>query len=163
MSMYDDDDLYEDDGQDAGSTALKELRKANRAKEKQLKELQEELQAMRSSLRERSVKDVLAAKGLPEKIARFIPESATTSDEVEAWLAENGDVFGVTPQADTASTTPQQSDPTLDALGRISQVQSTGQPLSNDPDQLNALIRSAQSPEELNKLLFGTTAGPQAI
>ena len=162
MSLYDDDD-FEDDGLDAGSNAVKELRKANRAKEKQLKELQEELQSMRASLRERSVKDVLAAKGLPEKISRFIPESATTSDEVEAWLAENGDVFGVTPQANEASTTPQQSDPTLDALGRISQVQSTGQPFTNDPDQLSALIKSASTPEELNKLLFGTTAGPQAI
>lgn len=161
MSMYDDDD-FDDDGQDAGSSALRELRKANKAKEKQLRELQEELQAMRSSLRERSVKDVLAAKGLPEKISRFIPDSATTSDDVEAWLAENGDVFGVPAEADTASAT-QKANPELDALGRISQVQSTGQPFTSDPDQFSALIRSASNPEDLNRLLFGTSAGPQAV
>lgn len=161
MSMYDDDD-YEDDSQDAGSNTLQQLRKANKAKDKQLKELTEQLQSMQKSLRERSVKDVLAAKGLPEKIAAFIPESATTSDEVEAWISEYGDVFGVQPQqAEQPAATPH--DPALDALNRISQVQSTGQPYSSDPDQLSALIKSASNPEELNKLLFGSSAGPQAV
>lgn len=162
MSAYDDDD-FEDDGLDAGGNALQQLRKANKAKDRQLKELTEQLQQMQKSLRERSVKDVLAAKGLPDKIAAFIPESATTSEEVEAWITEYGDVFGVQQQQAEQPATSQQSDPSLDALGRISQVQSTGQPFTNDPDQLSALINSAKSPEELNKLLFGTTAGPQAV
>lgn len=162
MSMYDDDD-FETDDQDAGGNALQQLRKANKAKDKQLKELTEQLQAMQKSVRERSVKDVLAAKGLPEKISAFIPESATTSDEVEAWINEYGDVFGVHPQADEPASTPQQNAPEVDTLNRISQVQSSGQPFSQDPDQLGALINSVNSPEELNKLLFGNATGPQAV
>lgn len=163
MSVYDDDD-FEDDDPDAGGNALQQLRKANKAKDRQLKELTEQLQSMQKSLRERSVRDVLAAKGLPDKIAAFIPESATTSDEVEAWITEYGDVFGVQQQqADQPASSPQQSDPTLDALGRISQVQSSGQPFTNDPDQLSALIKSASNPEELNRLLFGSATGPQAV
>lgn len=160
MSEYDD---WDDDTEDAqGSNALRELRKANKAKEAQIKKLSDELAAMRGAVRDRSVKDVLTAKGLPEKIARFIPPEATTSDEVEAWLAENGDVFGITTQADEATKAPSMA-PELQALSRISEVQNTGQPFANDPDQLSALIKSVSSPEELNKLLFGTTAGPQAI
>lgn len=162
MSAYDDDDFDIDD-QDAGSSALRELRKANKAKDKQLKELQEQLQAMQKSVRERSVKDVLAAKGLPEKIAAFIPESATTSDDVEAWITEYGDVFGVTPQASEPASAPSPADPNLSAMNRISEVQSTGQPFSSDPDQMSALINSASTPEELNRLLFGNTTGPQAV
>lgn len=154
MSDYDD---YEDDSQDAGS-AVQQLRKANKAKDKQLKELTEQLQSMQKSLRERSVKDVLAAKGLPEKVAAFIPDTATTSDEVEAWIAEYGDVFGIQQGQDAA----QQPDPQLDAFQRISQVQSTGQPFTNDADQMASLIRSVSSPDELNKLLFGNAVGPQA-
>lgn len=158
MSAYDDDE-YEDDSQDAG-TALQQLRKANRAKDKQLKELQEQLESMQKSVRERSVKDVLAAKGLPEKIAAFIPSSATTSEEVEAWISEYGDVFGIQP---AQATEQQQPDPQLDAFQRISAMQSTGQPFTNDADQMASLIRSAASPEELNKILFGNSSGPQVV
>lgn len=161
MSDYD-DDYDEDLGDGQGSNAVRELRKANKAKEAQLKKLSDELAAMRAAVRDRSVKDALTAKGLPEKIARFIPPEATTSEDVEAWLAENGDVFGVTPPAEKADHE-QPPAPELSALNRISEVQSSGQPFTNDPDQMRALINSAASPEALNELLFGNKAGPQAI
>ena len=161
MSEYewDDDDLEtSNDG-----NAMKELRKAYKKLQAEKKELSEALEGMQSSLRERSVKDVLASKGLPEKIAAFIPKDATTSEEVEAWISEYGDVFGV--QAGEAEEPAQQRqvNPELAALNRISETQSSGQPFTNDPDQLASLISSAQNPEELNKLLFGSVTGPQAI
>jgi len=162
MSEYewDDDDL--DTNND--SNAMKELRKAYKKLQAEKKEIAEQLESMQSSLRERSVKDVIASKGLPEKVAALIPERiATTSEEVEAWISEYGDVFGV--QTEEAEQPEQQGqvDPELAALNRISQTQSSGQPFSNDPDQLASLINAADNPEALNKLLFGTTSGPQAI
>lgn len=160
MSDYDDWDDDSDDGQ--GSKALQEARAAAKANAKKVKELSEQLTKMQSAVRDRSVKDVLTAKGLSDKIARFIPPDATTSEEVEAWLAENGDVFGIDTQANEAATPPP-ANPEVDAFNRISQVQSSGQTLTQDPDQLRALINSATGPEELNKLLFGNAMGPQAI
>lgn len=163
MSDFDfDDDDFGDAQGDSG--ALRDLRKAYKTLQKQLKDAVSENESLKSSVRERSVKDVLASKGLPEKIAKFIPSDATSAEEVEAWLAENGDVFGSV-AAETQGQ-PQQDapvDPNLAAWQRISQTQSSGQPFTNDPDQLSSLINSAANPEELNKILFGTTAGPQAV
>ena len=159
MSEYewDDDDIDTND-----SNAMKELRKAYKKLQAEKKELAEQLEGMQSSLRERSVKDVIASKGLPEKVAALIPKDATTSEEVEAWIAEYGDVFGVQVEADEPEQ-PKQVDPELAALNRISETQSGGQPFSNDPDQLASLISAADNPEALNKLLFGNEMGPQAI
>lgn len=160
MSEYewDDDDLETSND----SNAMKELRKAYKKLQAEKKELSEMVEGMQSSLRERSVKDVLASKGLPEKIAAFIPKDATTSDEVEAWIAEYGDVFGVQVEADKPEQ-PKQVNPDLAALNRISETQSSGQPFTNDPDQLASLISGADNAEALNQLLFGNTSGPQAI
>lgn len=159
MSEYewDDDDI--DTSSD--SNAMKELRKAYKKLQAEKKELAEQLDSMQSSIRERSVKDVIASKGLPEKVAALIPKDATTSEEVEAWITEYGDVFGIQVEAEQ----PEQStevNPELAALNRISETQSSGQPFTNDPDQLASLISSAQNQEELNKLLFGNVMGPQA-
>lgn len=163
MSEYEWDDDDDNIGASNDSNAMKELRKAYKKLQAEKKELSEMLEGMQSSLRERSVKDVLASKGLPEKIAAFIPKEATTAEEVEAWISEYGDVFGV--QASEAEQPAQQRqvNPDLAALNRISETQSSGQPFTNDPDQLASLIASADSPSALNKLLFGTEMGPQAI
>ena len=161
MSEYewDDDDL---DTSNDGN-AMKELRKAYKKLQAEKKELSEALEGMQSSLRERSVKDVLASKGLPEKIAAFIPKDATTSEEVEAWITEYGDVFGVQSSEAEEPAQQRQVNPELAALNRIAETQSSGQPFTNDPDQLASLIAGADSQEDLNKLLFGSITGPQAI
>jgi len=158
MSEYEWDD---DDIETSDSNAMKELRKAYKKLQAEKKELAETLESMQSSLRERSVKDVIAAKGLPEKVAALIPSTATTSEEVEAWLSEYGDVFGIQAEANEPEQS-RQVNPDLAALNRISETQSSGQPFTNDPDQLASLIASADSPSALNKLLFGVEAGPQA-
>jgi len=159
MSEYewDDDDIDTND-----SNAMKELRKAYKKLQAEKKELSEQLEGMQSSLRERSVKDVIASKGLPEKVAALIPKDATTSEEVEAWITEYGDVFGVQVEAEQPEQS-KQVDPDLAALNRISETQSGGQPFTNDPDQLASLIAAADDSEALNKLLFGNATGPQAI
>ena len=163
MSEYDD---WEDNTEDAQEGVdIPELRKAYRKLQKQNKELLDQLGGMQKQVRERSVKDVLTEKGLPPKIAAFIPDSVNTSDEVEAWITEYGDVFGVQVEeqgVEAPSGGSKKNDPTLEALGRISSVQQSGEPYSGDPDQLASLISNARTPEELNEILFGTTQGPQA-
>jgi len=159
MSEYEWD---EDDIETNDSNAMKELRKAYKKLQSEKKELAEMLDGMQSSLRERSVKDVISSKGLPDKVSALIPKDVTTSEEVESWLSEYGDVFGIKTEEASEPEQPKQVNPELAALNRISETQSSGQPFTNDPDQLASLIAGAQNPEELNKLLFGSTSGPQA-
>lgn len=165
---YDDFDDYDDEfnGDARGSKdndVLRALRKENRAKEKQIKELSERLSGLAQQARERSVKDVLTAKGLSPKIAKFIPEDMTSEEEVSSWVEENAEIFGGIPAAAGEETDGAGPRPDLAALSQISQMQSTGQPFDGDADQIAALIRSARTPEELNKVIFGTTEGPNAF
>lgn len=158
---YDDDYDYDDD-----SNVLRQLRKENRSKEKQIKELQEQLSAINAQARDRSVKDVLAAKGLNPKIARFIPEDVTSEEDVASWIEEYGDVFGgvkVEDQAKAPESNDEAPSPDVAAFNSNGQVQATGQQVSGDPDQLAALIQSARTPEELNRVLFGSDSGPSAF
>jgi hypothetical protein len=162
MSGYewDDDDDFEGASGDSG--AIKELRKAYKAAQRQNKELMEQLDSLKSSVRDRSVQDVIASRGLPSKVAKLIPKDAASAEEVEAWLDEYGEVFGIKPDS-SEEQQPAAPNPDLQAMSRISAAQSSGQPYSGDADQLDALIRGAQTPEELNKILFGNLTGPQAV
>lgn len=161
MSSYEWDDDDDIDGAPNDTNAMKELRKAYRAAQKQNKELAEQLDSFKSSLRDRSVKDVIASKGLPDKVSALIPKDVTSAEEVEAWLADYGDIFGV--PASSEEQKPAAPNPELQALNRIAATQSSGQTFSGDAGQLDALIRAATTPEELNQILFNNSAGPQAI
>lgn len=164
MSEYDwDDDDFSEDAR-GESTALREARKAYKAMKQQNKELLERVSAFEKSQREASVKSVLTSKGLNPKIAAFIPEGITSSEDVEKWVDEYAEVFGGAQQpASEGGSEAAAPNPELQALNRISQVQASGQPYSGDPDQLAALIKGASDPESLNKILFGNATGPMAI
>lgn len=158
---YDDDDFDVEE-----SNPLKALRKENRAKEKQIKELQEQLSSLSKANRERSLADVLSSRGLNSKIAKFIPEDVTSEEDVASWLDEFGDVFGATPAQSSNDGAPAEQDPNaevLAALSKIANTQTTGQAPTGDQDQIAALIAGARTPEELNSVLFGNPNGPVAI
>lgn len=155
--MNDDDDS---DDEQQGNKALREARAAAKANAKKAKELESQLQALQSEFRTRSIADTIKARGLNEKIAKIVPANLTTSDEVEAWINDYADVFGV---AQPTPTEDQQPDPNMDAWQRISQTQATGQPGTMDEAQVRALIASASDPAALNKLLFGNSAGPAVV
>lgn len=69
--------------------------------EEQNRELAEANKRFAAQLRERTITDVIAGKGLDKRIAKFIPADVETSTEaVEKWLGEYGDLFGAkTPAA----------------------------------------------------------------
>ena len=72
---YDEDDDF--DFEDQPQDVVKQLRKVNRTLEKRLKELEQEATSLKTQTRQRSVKDVLQAKGVPTKVAALIPVSYT--------------------------------------------------------------------------------------
>ena len=93
MSNYD----YEDDDFDSDSGDLvKQLRKANKQKEKELAELKAQYESLAKSNRERAIKDALASRGVNSKIAAFIPQDIDPTEEsVSKWLEDYADVFGI--------------------------------------------------------------------
>jgi len=142
---YDDED---DDLTTDGGDVVKQLRKVNRTLEKRLKELEVEANGLKNQTRQRTVKDVLSAKGINPKVAAFIPQDIDTTEEaVSAWLAEYGDVFGVQAPADEKA-----KDPANAAQRRIQDVMQTGTPPGVDEDAL-ARILNATSAADLSAIL----------
>lgn len=103
MSNYEndiDDDL---DFEDTGNDAMRQLRKANRAKEKELSDLKAQLAELSKANRDRTIKDVFASRGVNEKIASFVPKDIDLTEEsLSSWLDENADVFGIKPNSPSA-------------------------------------------------------------
>ena len=146
---YDDDDLDEDfEPQDV----VKQLRRVNKTLEKRLKELEVEATTLKNQTRQRTVKDVLTAKGINPKVAAFIPQDLDASEEaVNNWLNEYGDVFGVNQDA-TEGESQASNNPALQAQKRINDVVSTGTPPGVDED-MYAKMANVKSAAELNALL----------
>ena len=146
---YDDDDFDEDfEPQDV----VKQLRRVNKTLEKRLKELEVEASTLKNQTRQRTVKDVLTAKGINPKVAAFIPQDLDASEEaVNNWLNEYGDVFGVNQDAKEGESQAS-NNPALQAQKRINDVVSTGTPPGMDED-MYARIANVKNAAELNALL----------
>lgn len=146
---YEDDDDFDFSEPESGN-AVKELRKANRAKEKALKEMQSELEQLRQDRRQRTIKEVLGARGVNDKIAKFIPQDIDSDEEsVSRWLDENADVFGF-----EAGNRPEaNADPAdIQNYQRMQNTVNSGLSANASGDLMNRIM-NAESPEELKKLL----------
>ena len=141
---------YDDEDDDTTTDVVGQLRKVNRALEKRAKELEQELSGLKTQTRQRTVKDVLQAKGLNPKIAAFIPQDIDTSEEaINNWVNEYGDVFGI--QAPTEEK-PAAKSPEVVAQARINNLVSTGSAPDVDEDAF-AKIAGAKTREDLDALL----------
>ena len=96
MSNYD----YEDDDNfdtpvSGNDDLVKQLRKQLKAKEKEMAEFKTQFDNLSKAQRERAVKDVLEARGVNGKVAKFIPQDLDPTEEsLSKWLEDNADVFG---------------------------------------------------------------------
>jgi len=88
MSNYDYEDEDEDFTPSENSNDLvKQLRKAAKQKDKELQELKSQFESLNKAQRERTIKDALAARGVNQKIASFIPQDIDPTEEsVSKWL-----------------------------------------------------------------------------
>jgi uncharacterized membrane protein len=68
---------YEDETEEQDNGPA-ELRKALKKAQKEREAIEAELSKLRSDMRSRSVKDVLAAKGVSDKLAKLIPSDVDT-------------------------------------------------------------------------------------
>jgi hypothetical protein len=144
----DDDDTMEDD--DPNSTDLvRKLRKSDRSKEKRIRDLESELNTIRSAQRGNSIKSILSEKGVNPKVAAFIPEDIDpTPEAVENWINEYAELFGLKNNASQVNLS--QND--VDALREIDSV--TSGALSPDKEQ-DLLLRldQAQSVDDIINMI----------
>jgi hypothetical protein len=147
------DALLEDDG-DTGTDLVKQLRKALKDASKVIAEKDAALADVSKQVRERSIKDVLEAKGANPKIAKYLPADVTTPEQVEAWLAEDGELFGYDPAPVEGEPGQAPAPPkglTLADIGQMSAVNAATAgsiPVSVAAD-LEAKINAATNPGEL--------------
>lgn len=140
---------YDDEDDDTSTDVVAQLRKVNRTLEKRAKELEQELAGLKTQTRQRTVKEVLQAKGLNPKIAAFIPQDIDASEEaISQWVNEYGDVFGAPVQTQEEQAPAQD----VSAHTRINNVVATGQPPSVDEDAM-AKVLGAKTREDLDALL----------
>lgn len=158
---FDDDDEYMDDN------AIAQVRKAHKAANRRIKELEQELASFRVETRKRSVESVLTSRGYNAKIADLIPEDLTNADQIAAWLDERSDVFAPVTTGGVESTLDEQMQnqqpvQVPPGMQQFSEVVNAGQAPTGDESQILAMIQSAKNPEELNRLIFGNPHGPLA-
>lgn len=147
-------DFEEETQSRSSDDVLKKVRRAERSKDKQLKELQAELEALRKFQREATISQVLAEKGVNPKVAKFIPaDIEMSSDSISNWLTDNGELFGV-------SAPKQQSAVDVNDMAALRQIDAvTSGAIS--PDDVNDafnIMNNAGSAEELLNYLYSQGA-----
>jgi molybdopterin biosynthesis enzyme MoaB len=148
MSNYD----YEDEDDDftmESNDLVKQLRKANKVKEKELAELKSQFDNLNKTQRTRAIKDALEARGVNSKIANFIPQDIDPTDEsVSKWLDEYGDVFGIA----TNQSAPVVNSAEAAAYKRMNNAVDSGMTPDSNDDIMRKLL-SATSKEELDAVI----------
>jgi len=148
-NVYQDFDDEELESEQEGGDLVSQLRRATKKKDKQLKELMEELSSIKTAQRTNSIKSVLAEKKLNPKIANFIPADLDASPEaIDNWIAENAEVFGLQVQK-------QEVNPDIATLRQIDAVAASANvPIGND--DLFLRLDQATSAAEIEQMIFGS-------
>lgn len=91
------DDEFDDDLSGHDTDLVKQLRKQLRDKDKELTTLKDELGTLRTQTRTASLSELLEAKGVNPKAAKFYPSDLAVDEESLAkWLEGDGDLFAAT-------------------------------------------------------------------
>ena len=149
MSNYDLED--DDDLSDLSNDLVKQLRKANKQKEKELADLKAQFENLSKAQRERAIKDALERRGVNQKIAAFIPQDIDPTEEsVSKWLEDYADVFGVQTQSNQA--TPNVDPKQAAAYQRMTNAVEQGSTPEFQADIHQKLV-NANSREELDEII----------
>lgn len=148
MSNYDyeDDEEFTTDSNDL----VKQLRKQLKQKEKEMAEFKTQFDNLSKAQRERAVKDVLEARGVNGKVAKFIPQDLDPTEEsLSKWLEDNADVFGFQVE--------DKSEPAVDpaqaaAYKKMNSAVDQGLTPDSSDDIMRKLL-SAGSKEELDDII----------
>jgi DNA uptake protein ComE-like DNA-binding protein len=151
MSNFDYEDEDDDSTQDfsQNNDLVKQLRKANKQKEKELAELKAQFEGVSKAQRERAIKDVLEARGVNKKVASFIPSDIDPTEEsLSKWLTEYGDVFGITAEPTQDVVDPAQAA----AYKKMNSAVDNGLTPDSSDDMLRKILNT-NSKEELDEVI----------
>lgn len=146
MAEYDEFDYDEDQGSDL----VKDLRKQVKELSAAVKERDEYLNEFLAVTREEEIGEALQEMGVNPRVAAFVPDEVEDMDDLEAWIGEYGEVFGVEATDDEGKEKPE----SVQAAELMSAVEEGG----IDPtvgQSLEAKIQAASTPEELQAILKG--------
>jgi hypothetical protein len=151
MSNYDyedEDDITQDD---SPNDLVKQLRRASKAKDKELNELKAQFESLNKAQRDRAIKDALASRGVNSKIASFIPQDIDPTEEsVSKWLEDYADVFGI--ETGQTQATPNVNPNDAAAYKRMTNSADSGVSPEHNGDIMQKLM-NANSREELDEVI----------
>ena len=148
---YEDDD---DDFDSSNNDLVKQLRKANKQKDKEMAELKASFENLNKAQRERAIKDTLASRGVNSKIANFIPQDIDPTEEsVSKWLEDYADVFGY--QVEEKPQTPNVDPAQAAAYKRMTNTVEQGASPEHNNNVLSKIL-NANSREELDDIIRGS-------
>jgi len=151
MSNYDyedEDDITQDD---SSNDLVKQLRRASKAKDKELQELKAQFESLNKAQRDRAIKDALASRGVNSKIASFIPQDIDPTEEsVSKWLEDYADVFGI--ETSQTQATPNVNPADAAAYKRMTNSADSGASPEHNGDIMQRLM-NANSKEELDEVI----------
>ena len=149
---YEDDDDFDTDS--SNNDLVKQLRKANKQKDKEMAELKASFENLNKAQRERAIKDTLASRGVNSKIANFIPQDIDPTEEsVSKWLEEYADVFGY--QVEEKPQTPNVDPAQAAAYKRMTNTVEQGVSPEHNNNVLSKIL-NANSREELDDIIRGS-------
>lgn len=152
-----DDDFDDIEGTTDASDLVKKLRKADRAKDKIIKELRERVESFDKVEKERTVKSVLEKKGVNPKAVRLILKDIEDINEtsVNEWLEDNADLFGIKIDEDA----PKVNEMDRAAL-RQQDIITQGAITPDRAEDLELRMENAQSEEEFIAILRSQSQFP---
>jgi len=149
---YEDDDDFDTDS--SNNDLVKQLRKANKQKDKEMAELKASFENLNKAQRERAIKDTLASRGVNSKIANFIPQDIDPTEEsVSKWLEDYADVFGY--QVEEKPQTPNVDPAQAAAYKRMTNTVEQGASPEHNNNVLSKIL-NANSREELDDIIRGS-------
>jgi hypothetical protein len=157
--------LYDEDGnpievevQETNDDGPANLRKALKKEQAERAAERAELEALKTQIRASTVENTLTAKGVPAKIAKFIPSDVTTPEQINGWLTENADVFGFQPSNEPEAPQDDARQQLNADLQRINNATNTATSGNNEADLRNQ-INNAVTKADLDAI---TGVGYQA-
>jgi hypothetical protein len=151
---YEDDDDADTTTESLSNDLVKQLRKANKQKDKELADLKSNFESLNKAQRERTIKEALAARGVNQKISSFIPQDIDPTEEsVSKWLEANADVFGI--QTEEVPQTPNVDPAQAAAYKRMTNTVEQGITPEHNDDVLKKLM-NANTREELDAIIKGS-------
>ena len=144
MNEYDDDI-------DEGTDLLKDLRRQLKEQSAKNKELEQELQGIRTEKRRSSMSTKLTESGYPADVARFVPDDMEL-DQLDHWLEENGSLFQRSAEAVAAAEAEKPQPQEVAEAARVNNLADSAIPVDKMQDFENQ-IAQATSDEEVQRII----------